>query len=100
MHASQMTRDELDYIFKEINLFYETFVGKTISLSFLIEYFTILWGDDITRPINHTLEVYGLLEREEEGKRFPFPMRENPWRIVDDECVPVFTGRGLIFKRR
>ncbi len=88
MHESTMSVEQLDRLKKDVFAFYEKFKQKTVTLQDAKKHFESL-GYTLTRPIEHTLQAYGVVERPDRNLQiWPFSMADQYWQLRDSLLQP------------
>ena len=79
----------MDRLKKDVFAFYEKFKQKTVTLPDAKKHFESL-GYTLTRPIEHTLQAYGVVERPNRDDRWiwPFPLADQYWQLRGGLLVP------------
>ena len=92
MHESTMTQDELSTLKQQVFSFFRDKKTERVKLTDAAAHFESL-GHALTRPIEHTLQVYGVVERPDDDhrRRWPFPPTEGAWGLEDGFLVPRVT---------
>lgn len=80
MHSDLMTRKELAKLRRQVRTFFRKHEGTDIRIAKATAYFKAL-GLKLTRPIEHTLQAHGFVERPVKGYIWPFHLVDNAWRI-------------------
>lgn len=88
MHESTMSATQKTKLRTDVEDFQKSHRGKTISAKAAAGFFRRR-GWKLTRPIAHTLQAYGLVERPEGNGIWPEEMRSDVWRIAGRNLVPV-----------
>lgn len=81
MHESIMTDEQLSGLAFDVNDFVAEYSGHEVSLKTARKWFEER-HHKLTRPIEVTLQAYGAVVRSANVRRWPYPMREQPW-ILD-----------------
>ena len=93
MHASTMTPEQLDALKRQVFEFFQTNKAKRLTTAEATAHFEGL-GHTVTRPIEHTLQTYGVVGRPDDDarRRWPFPERDDAWGLEDGFLVPREAG--------
>ncbi len=86
MHESTMTESELEKLERDVFQFHTDNSGKQVVLDDAAKHFKNI-GYTLTRPIEHTLQVYGVVERDNDDPqaKYPYRMTDKFWTISEDE---------------
>ena len=84
-----MSVEQLGRLKKDIFAFREKFKQKTVTLLDAKEHFESL-GYTLTRPIEHTLQAYGVVERAipDDQTIWPLPIVDQYWQLRRGLLVP------------
>lgn len=96
MHESVMSEEQLTNLKADIDAFFEKHRGKVVPIGAANDYFNSRqWS--LTRPIWHTLQVYGCVVRPTDGVTQRFPMRARAWMYDHerDELRPADVAPGV-----
>lgn len=85
MHASTMTSEDLDKLERDVFQFHADNSDIEVKLTEAAKHFKDA-GHTLTRPIERTLQVYGVVERDDGDTRskYPFPVADKFWTISKD----------------
>lgn len=85
MHESTMTSEDLEKVERDVFQFHTDNSDTKVSLDDAAKHFKDA-GYALTRPISHTLQVYGVVERDggDTRSKYPYRMTDKFWTISED----------------